>query len=272
MRVFDYVRYAYDFSTFHFGANADPLLVWLRMGTSWDCGACAARWPITLDMGGEFVPFASQIWMPGDQNDEGYWADPVTAHELGHWAMSQFGTSPDEGGAHTVGCPTFPGQAWSEGWATGFSSILRDSPIYYDKQEQSMFWLDVSARSNSSNSIWQRPSASHPEGLLQKIDENEVAAMLWELSQFFVPDSTLFAALESPQMNTPPWGRSYTGHTWAVANGCNHADVVDLGVSKPMFADFLDALRCSGVSAASIDAVTEPAKHYPYPSGAPLCP
>src|SRR5262249_53176705 len=46
---------------------------------------------------------------------------------------------------------------------------------------------------------------------------------------------------------------------------------VDTGESTTFFADFLDALRCGGVSASMIDAATNPSVRYPYPSGTPRC-
>ena len=40
----------------------------------------------------------------------------------------------------------------------------------------------------------------------------------------------------------------------------------------PYHADFFDALRCAGaISASALDAVTEPAQHYPYLSESALC-
>src|SRR5690606_18460681 len=111
-----------------------------------------------------------------------------------------------------------------------------------------------------------------PDGLLQPIAENEVARMLWELNQLAVTQATMYAALESPQMNTHPFGRGNTRHTWNVTPSCDFSSVYDTGASTPMFADFLDALRCGGVGEATVDAATNPSNYYPYPSSSPLCP
>src|SRR5690606_34614971 len=104
----------------------------------------------------------------------------VTAHELGHWVMSTYGRSPGEGGQHILGIPSHPGLAWSEGWATWFSSVVRDSLVYYDKQGGVFFWIDLGARAYSGGQPWLRPEARF--GLEQLMDENEVARTLLALT------------------------------------------------------------------------------------------
>jgi hypothetical protein len=270
VRVFENLRAAYDLTAEHYGEGDKPLVVWLRMNTSWTCGACFFDLPVNA--GG--LLFDSQIVLPATAQDTSYWSDPVTSHELGHWVMSSFGRSPGEGGPHCVGVATFPGQAWSEGWATGFSSVIRSDEKYYDKQDGSFFWLDLAERTYfGEGQPWARASATDPDGLSQLIDEFEVSAMLWDLHDSGgVSMDTLLDALASPQMTTSPFARGYTRHGWTVGQGCVQQDIVDLGSSQPMFADYLDALVCGGVSSGVIDAVTVPQTFYPYPSQTPLCP
>jgi hypothetical protein len=183
--------------------------------------------------------------------------------------MWSYGLSPNEGGQHCLGVPTAPGQAWSEGWATGFSSILRDSPVYWDKQQGSMFWFDLAQR-KYDQLAWQRPN---PNGsLLQDIDENEVAAMLWSLSKdASVGAESALAGLRTPSVTVPDFPRGYTRHVWD-AQDCKRVGYFDTGESSPTFADYLDGLVCGGVPASAIDATTSPKQGYPYPSKAPLCP
>lgn len=251
----------------YIGHPGRSVVVWLNYGTSWDCGKCFAPVPIT-----QFgVPFASQLWLAADSNQT-FWSDAVTSHELGHWAMQWYGTSPIEGGSHFLGVPTFPGQAWSEGWATWFSSDMRQSPIYYDKQAGTFLWVDLSARQYGSGNPWVRPTASSPDGLLQMTDENEVASMLWSISNSSVgAAASIYSALTSPHMNTSPFKRGYTRHLWS-ASATGPTNVIDTGVSAPMIADFLDALDCASFSRNAIDAATQPSTYYPYPSASPLCP
>jgi hypothetical protein len=107
------------------------------------------------------------------------------------------------------------------------------------------------------------------------IDENEVSAMMWELSAVAgLGRGPLDAALASARMTIPPYARGYVTHEWEMLpapNQCEHGLVTATEFPAPMFADFLDALRCGGVSADVIDGVTEPATYYPYPSATPLC-
>ncbi len=264
-RIFDYLRYAHQFGRSQFGgASGRTLIVWIGFGTSWDCGACFAPWPVTA-FG---LQFESQMWIPADSN-QSYWADPVTGHELGHWMMASYSTSPNEGGLHALGIPTFPGQAWSEGFATWFSSDLRQDSVYLDKQGGSMFWLDLAIRQYGVGALWRRPVPSG--GLLQKIDENEVSAMLLELSTSSAnASSQMYSAFGSAQMITAPWARGYTRHSWEFVNG-QHQNVVDTNQSKPMFADFLDALNCSGFPRSAIEGAVDPASAYPYPVQSPIC-
>jgi hypothetical protein len=264
-RLFDYLRYVYGLGNVRWpGAARDPLVVWLGMGVEWTCGACQAGWP-TTQFG---TRFGAQIWIGGGL-DEAYWADAVTAHELGHWVMGTFGRSVGEGGRHCFGVPSAPGLAWSEGWATWFSADARSNPVYVDKQGGTMFWLDISSRS-TSGSAWPRPSASR--GLLQDIYENEVSWMMWQLSSTQgLGNQPLDAALASERMTVGPFERDYTRHTWDVDMRCQRVDIEDTGQSTTHFADFLDALRCDGVARSAIDAVTEPATRYPYPAGSPAC-
>jgi hypothetical protein len=211
------------------------------------------------------------MWLPGGDRDQGYWADPVTVHEHGHWAMRSFSAPPSEGGTHVLGAPVYPGMAWSEGFATWFSSDLRDSPIFYDKQNGSVFWLDLSARSYSGGARWRVPVPS--AGLMQLMDENEVAAMLWSLrnSSSGAADQ-MYAAFGSERLTAGRFPRGYTAHYWTELDASgNPVGAIDTRVPAPFLADFLDALMCAGFSRAAMDAATQPASRYPYPSGSPLC-
>lgn len=267
-RIFDYVRYVYERSAgLYNGQGGLSVVAWLNLGTDWDCGSCFGPWSVTTSG----TTFQSQVFFGGNLTDQSYWADAVTAHELGHWLMASYGLSPNEGGPHCVSVPTFPGQAWSEGWATFHSSDARGDQFYYDKQQGSMFYIDIGNRAYSSGTgAWQRPTASG--GLLQLMDENEVSAMLWQIHNGSTP--SIYAALASPRMTTrisqsPPL-RGYTRHTWAVSN-CTITGSSDTGTPAPCVADMLDALLCTGLSTSACDAATNPSVNYPFPSNAPKC-
>lgn len=265
MRLFDYLRFIFDTSDALLSGDGKSVVVWMRNNTSWSCGACFNAVPQAIHS----FDFDSAIWIPATAQDQSFWSDAVTSHEFGHWAMASFGVEPREGGRHCVGSKSPPGMAWSEGFATWFSSAIRSDSVYYDKQGGTMFHLDLDLRTYSSGVPWQRPVPS--EGLLQTMDENEVAATILTLSTSEgMP--TVLSALESPRMTTTPFGRGYTGTLpWEVDGNCNPIDPQPSDFTAPCMADMLDALRCDGVQAASIDAATEPSTHYPYPSNSPIC-
>ncbi len=267
LRIFDYLRFVYYHSRNLEGNHVGlSLIVWVGYGTSWSCGSCFAPISTTVST----LQFNSQIWLDANTNDQRWWSDAVTAHELGHWVMASYGTPPGEGGTHIVSVPSLPGLDWSEGWATWHSSFTRNSSVYYDKQLGSMFYFDIAADQYSSHA-WQLPIAAN--GLLQLMDENEVSSMLWSIAtNASVGGQTLFTALSGAHMNTSPWGRGYTRHTWQLDNTGTPINVVDTGRPAPCLADFLDALDCAGVSRSVIDAATVPATQYPYPSASPICP
>ncbi len=255
---------AYDAAR-HQGHDGRSVVVWFGLGTRWRCGACFSNTPAE--------GFQTQVWLDGDATDQSYWSDAVTLHELGHWAMASFGRNPGEGGAHYFGEPTFPGQAWSEGFATFHSGALRDSPVYFDSQG-GLFWFDLSTETFAGGGSFVEPTPS--AGLMQRMDENALAAMLWRLRG---PDAgteqRLHDALASAHLTTAPWPRGYTRHTWSLcwttSGNIEPCNVQDTHESAPMLADFLDALECGGLPAAALGGALRPDAGYPYPTAAPLC-
>ncbi|MFP2930006.1 hypothetical protein ACLESO_33390 [Pyxidicoccus sp. 3LG] len=260
--VFEALRTAWHRSRERYGRSGLPVVAWLGFGTTWSCGACFAPWSVTA----AGRKWEAQVWLPGN-GDAAWWSEAMVLHELGHWVMASHGTSPEEGGPHFIGMPTFPGQAWSEGWATWFSADSRGSPRYYDRQDGTMFWVDLEAREPA----WGRWTRPKPEdGLLQRIEENEVAAILYRLGRGTPSRQPLYEALRSPAMNAAPWARGYQRHRWRMEDG-EMVEVRRTEDSAPCLADFLDALMCQGFPNQVMDAATEPAIAYPYPSHAPLC-
>jgi hypothetical protein len=272
MRVYDYVRFAYEHAVSQFGGTAGlTVSAWLGYGNSWSCGSCFSESPITLF--GQQID--TQIWFDAALNDERWWSTAVTSHEMGHWVMASYGLPPGEGGRHCFAVPESPGIAWSEGWATWHSSDLRGNSVYYDKQNGTMFYWDIDTRAYSPTvgATWPRPTAS--AGLTQQMDENEISAMLWSIRNGSA-SSNLYSALASTRMTTrisqSPSLRGYTSQTWTVnPTTCQEQNIMSTGNPAPFIADMLDALTCGGVSTSVIDAATDPTVHYPYMSASPLC-
>jgi hypothetical protein len=155
------------------------------------------------------------------------------------------------------------------------SAVSRGSSVYYDKQGTTFFWFDIASQVYASGTAFAAPLKQ--AGLLQLMDENVVAAMLWGLAP--TPNTTpyllapalagVWQALASPRMTVPPYARDYTVHVWDVAGPGVFENVVNTNVPAPMVADFLDALRCvGGFTAAAVDAVTG---DYPYNAASPKC-
>ncbi|MFO0593752.1 MAG: hypothetical protein U0228_00535 [Myxococcaceae bacterium] len=250
--------------------------MWMGIGTEWSCGACFSQ----------DNNFASGIWMPGAAQDEGYWSDYTIAHELGHWEMESYGTSPNEGGTHILMCPTFPGQAWSEGYATWHSAAVRNQPFLEDKQQGSFFWFDISSRTYFPQSSQPSP-IDGPGGtnLQAQMDENAVSAVLWHISNSRQSGAReIFNAIGSKHMNTSPWPRGYTRRTWSVGNNCTKTNVVNTNQPSLFIADVLDTLSCGGSPAQSnrmpastiLAACSSPTSaangsYYPYPTTTPSC-
>ncbi len=270
-RIFDFLRFARGYADSYFASSGKSLVAWMQPGTSWHCGSCFAGGYVEFNLGTTLDSFDSQAWFNGDATAQEYYADAVTAHELGHWIMTSFSTPPIEAGTHYLGGIVYPGMAWSEGFATYFSSDARSNPLYADKQGSTFFWVNVGLRS-SSRYLWRHPVRSL--GLDQMIDENEVAAMLWSLRNSGSSASYLmYQALFSPHMTGTTFDRGYFARTWTTTDPAtgDATGAIRTTNPAPYFADFLDALVCSGFSTAAVDAATQPSIYYPYPSASPLC-
>jgi hypothetical protein len=290
-------EYSRALSMTYGGATPLPFVVWFEYGTDWDCGICVSPDPVTVTLGGSTFPFIEQGYVPGGTVNRRYFADGVLGHEWGHWIMESYGRSPGEGGPHGVGIPSFPGLAWSEGWATWLSSDQRQSPIYYDVQGNGIaFYLDISQRLYRVPSVvdagvaadatapsrpeWPRPAARLSDGtaapMLQFQDENDVSAILYDLGDGGMSNQ-LYRALAAPRMTQTTmingqalFERGYTRRQWS-GGAPPYMDVVNTGIAAPFLADFLDALNCAGYPRDRIDRATVPMTFYPYPSSTPLC-
>lgn len=273
--VFSWLHVAEKYARGHFGRRGHSLLVLFGIGSWHVCGPCFFSAPMKA-LG---TTFDRVITFPGNPTYQPYWSESLFVHEVGHWALDSYGTLPQEGGTTWFQQhPTFPGQAWNEGWAQFFSHDVRRDPLSFTKSETALYWLDLDQRiyyegdHERTGFVWHR--ASPGDGLLQEMDPNEVASMLWRLSQRGAASERLYRAIAAPHMNTNPFPRGCTRHTWdwGGPNGETMTNVQDTGESLPCLPDFLDTLICSGFSRAELDAVTEPVAYYPYPSAQPICP
>jgi hypothetical protein len=70
----------------------------------------------------------------GDVNsaDTDHFDDAVIVHEYGHFLEDMYAGSDSQGGPHNANSVLDARLAWSEGWATYFSLVARNSPLYID--------------------------------------------------------------------------------------------------------------------------------------------
>ncbi len=274
--VFDVHAAVYRSVVAHYRRQPAAILIWMGRGVAWDCGACVAG-DAFVALGGRFE---NQEWFIYD-NDFSFYSDSVVAHEAGHWIMEAYGRSPGEGGGHNASTPAFPGLAWSDGWATGYSSLVRGDPLYVDKQSGSMFWSNISTRMATTARPRPMPNGmdtmpSDTPGLLQRVGEEEVSAILWSVGGGGMNLGAIYDALASPRMRMVPAGgafeRGYRRHTYDFNDMTSeYSNIVRTMEPAPILPDFLDALLCAGFSREAVDRAVEPMTHYPYPSDRTRC-
>jgi hypothetical protein len=271
LQVFNAARYDfYNGLVTQWGKAGRTLAVWASEGVDFDCGACFAQWGTE---GGPLLgaDAQSQIWISTSANHQ--LSDAVTHHEMGHWAMASYGTSPGEGGKHYIGVKVPPGMGLSEGWATFYSSAARGDPIYFSPGGGGMFWLSLASAKYDDGSLL------HPfesGDLLQFVDENRVAALLWQTATqgtepFKQPGNAPFwSALASYQMNDGKFTRGYKQQVWTDVSPTGlYTGLQKTQTPAPMIADYLDALLCKAPSLASKVQVAKGA--FAFPVNNPIC-
>lgn len=264
--VFDLMGIASRVMATRFPTPMRTVIAWLGPEVESSCGPVACYDDRAVDALGQ--RFEGQLWFPGTSANQSYYAASTVMHELAHHVMATWGTPPHEGGAHYLGATTSPGLAWSEGYAHWFSSDVRGDSTHFDRHlvrtsgtsSVVTLWKDLALRTWSSGGSLGSPARARPDaGLLQPLDEDDIAAMLWSLDAAPTGSAPFYAALTHPRMqrSTLFYGYHRLGD----------------GALVPVFPDYLDALACAGVDASRVRAVTQPARYYPYPdaSVAPRC-
>jgi hypothetical protein len=235
-----------------FGKIPQQSLVFLwRPGVEMFCGACF----LNRAFGGTNVGslhFDATIMLGGDSGSPSHWSPSVITHEYGHFAMSEYSKMPGEGGPHYVAQASKPGLAWSEAFATflGQTSLSEGQPVpnpyYFDVQGGTAFWVDLSRAVWSMGAI-ELPNPAGP--LSQNINENVVAAMMWDLWRI-KGDGPMFRAVTLPRV-VGMYNRGYP--------------TVD-------FVDYADALSCARIAtAAELQLSLRTKYRYPW-DNSPLCP
>lgn len=76
---------------------------------------------------------AKAITVLGTTADPDEFDDAVLLHEYGHYVLDMYSRDDSPGGPHVLGDEALDLRlAWSEGWATFFSSLVRNDPVHVD--------------------------------------------------------------------------------------------------------------------------------------------
>ncbi|MGB0647550.1 MAG: hypothetical protein ACPGQS_10270, partial [Bradymonadia bacterium] len=156
------------------------LAIWWRPDQAWSCGACYHN--VSLQIG--LREYSSSIFMTGN-NLGGAWSAPVLLHEFGHYISARFSRDDNPGGPHTLGQPTSPAQAMSEGFAS-FNALRQLSRRASNPVSQMRFVQDnitytidygVSRSANNGTIAFPNPNGRSSDDL----DEQVVTVALWHL-------------------------------------------------------------------------------------------
>lgn len=252
IRIFDWMLYGFELAPGLFGATPKRSLVALWSPTHVaSCGACYRNIAAGgTDVGTGPYHFDTTIEMSGTSASPAHWATSVINHEFGHYLMDQLSKSPSEGGSHYVAEVSKPGLAWSEGFATfsGQATLSRAGtldPLYFDVQNGTAFWVDISRAAHSRGSL-PRPD---PNGRLEQfLNENIVAGMLWDLWRTY-GDIPVYRGMRTTRL----LGSSNRGYS-----------TVDL-------VDYADGLACDGlISISGLTSILRLRHLFPW-DGLPLC-
>jgi hypothetical protein len=117
-----------------------------------------------------YTPWNRAITVLGTDDDADEFDDAVLLHEYGHYVLDVYSRDDSPGGPHFLGDSSLDLRlAWSEGWATFFSSVVRNDPQHIDTGGGSVLL---------SFSIESPPSFG--EGTRYDSNELAIAAVLWD--------------------------------------------------------------------------------------------
>ena len=127
------------------------------------------------------------IWINGAVQDPDHFDDSVIAHEFAHFAEFYISKSDSPGGFHD-GSPTVPTLAWGEGYASYFSALLKDHPLYLD-----YFPSAGDVRWSIDEVV--PADINHPRGVSQPLSEYTVSGILWFISREYLSSRDIFRSL-----------------------------------------------------------------------------
>ncbi len=190
------------YATFKYLVQTDPAIRFPPLTLFWSPNNTTARSPTddltTGEIGGTFFlesvrngETSRAIYLLGRQDDDtDEYDSALIAHEVGHYLQSAFSKDHSLGGSHSDSDKLDMTVAFSEGWATAWSSMARGNPEYFDSfgvRQARGFTFSVLTVPNDSERGWYR--------------EDSVYAGIYALFQGhgFAP---IWAALTGPMAKT----------------------------------------------------------------------
>lgn len=200
---------------------------------------------------GSFALGTTLVLLGSIGDDDGY-DDAVIQHEIGHYVEHAYGRSDNPGGTHIVRTPARPSQAWSEGFATYFGSVVRGDPQYIDTVALGGIRFNIDEDVTPAR-------GDLPQ--TQDITENTVSEILWDLGDGGPMDDDPAPGPQAQVLRVEPmFLRPLAGDT----RGFRGVDLVD----------FLDGfLFLAGPSACAPTRAILGTRFFPYDFAGPLtCP
>jgi hypothetical protein len=174
-----------------------------------------AIWERGSQDGTYYEPTGEAIHLLGGPGDDDGYDDAPILHEFGHSIEFNYGRFSSLGGAHN-GQPVTPTLAWSEGFATYWSSVARGDSLYADTNVAGGWDYDLESSVTTAN-----PSLP----LDQDVSEDTVSEILWDCGDAPVPDDDPIAGTHADVLTVE---KSFASSGWpATDRAATGVDLVD---------------------------------------------
>ena len=167
--------------------------------------------------GSFYTPVQHVIHVNGASTDGDGYDDAVVLHETGHYVEDTVSLTDSEGGTHD-GRPASPNLAWSEGFATWFSSAVRNDPRYMDSYQGGIYIFNLDTEVTSAN-------AALP--MSQLVSEWMDAEVMWDVIDSGPADDDSLHFLPEQVVDVLKSGIPRAGHVDRGAAGVDFVDWVD---------------------------------------------
>jgi hypothetical protein len=214
--------------------RADPFP---RLGARWERGSETPGGTSYLD--------GTDIYLLGGPTDTDEFDESVVSHELGHFVQTVYPSTTWVEGYPHMGADTDPRLAWQEGWATFFSALALEGPVYMDSVGDDVYYVvDLSALPVGGEFV-----AQSSEPVTQTLSEWLVAGSLWAILS---GSSDVAAQRQRSASVVRDW------LSWDPPN--------DRGIDGADLVDFLDGYLClnGGVDREVIESYVVDEREFPY--------